>query len=156
MIDILSDSSKSVRMAKLAPFIADILAQRNEGKSWREISHWLLEERAIKADHTELLKWVRSQKRKRVKINRELRPFFTQAPAATVADPIRTAADAAAVLAARDAGQHKQAEGEAPVHKGTMAGEMEQLFEKDAERARQPKKYNLKIIQPKPKTNNEQ
>jgi hypothetical protein len=122
MIDISPNSTRNVGMGKLDPFKADILALRNEGKSWREISHWLLEERAIKADHAELLRWVRSQKKKRVKINKELRPFFTQAPAATVADPIRTAADAAAVLAARDAGQGKQpTPGDAaPARKETM------------------------------------
>jgi hypothetical protein len=127
--------------SKLDPHRSKIIELRKARRTWREIAEALKEE-GVAVDVSLVYRWFRADRKRQAKINSELRPYQPP-PFATVADPIRTAADAAAVLAAREAG------GEAARQRQET---MEEMSARDAEAARQPKKYNLKIIQPKPKT----
>jgi hypothetical protein len=132
--------------SKFDPHLQTILDLRQAGRPWREIAA-AIEAAGVRATTSEVHSYFLRRKKKMARITRELRPYQPP-PAATVADPIRTAADAAAVLAARDAGQHKQP------GKDTDDMPLDKITERDAEAARQPKKIEIKVFHPKPKTTN--
>lgn len=104
--------SMPMMASKLEPHRQLILNLRANRRTWREIAA-AVTEAGTPADASLVFRWFQNDRKRQAKINRELQPY--RQTAATVADPIRTAAALA--------GERKQPVGKEGAARPSSGGE---------------------------------